>query len=44
MVLDVLGLKTSQADGIVDPDVDVVDVQVDPQRVRRLAESVLGRA
>lgn len=44
VVMDVLQVKTGQADGIVDPDVDrTVDVQVDPNRVRRLAEAVIGK-
>lgn len=44
VVMDVLQIKTGQADGIVDPDLDrTMDVQVDPERVKRLAEAVLNR-
>lgn len=44
VVMDVLQVKTGQADGIVDPDLDrTVDAQVDPGRVRRLAEAVIGK-
>ncbi len=44
VMMDVLQLKTGIADGIVDPDMDhTVDAQVDPERVKRLAEAVLGR-
>lgn len=44
VVMDVLHVKTGQADGIVDPDLDrTMDAQVDPGRVRRLAEAVIGK-
>lgn len=44
VMMDVLQLKTGIADGIVDPDLDrTMDAQVDPERVKRLAEAVLGR-
>lgn len=43
VVMDVLQVKTGQADGIVDPDQDAVGVQVDPDKIRRLAEAVLSR-
>jgi SNF2 family DNA or RNA helicase len=42
VVMDVLQIKTGQADGIVDPDQDAVEAQTDPDKIRRLARSVLG--
>ena len=43
-VLDVLGLKAAQAQGINDPDAPlVVESTADPERVKRLAEDFLRR-
>lgn len=42
VVADVLGLKRQQAEAIRDPDADLLEeLQVDPNRVRRLAETYL---
>lgn len=42
IVADVLGVKGDQADGIRDPNADLVQsLSVDPERIKRLAESYL---
>lgn len=42
VIADVLGLKRQQAEGIRDPDADIVEqLQVDPHHIRRLAEQYL---
>lgn len=43
VMLDVLQIKTGQADGITDPDQEAVDVNLDPEKIKRLAESVLSK-
>lgn len=44
VIADVLGLKRQQAEGIVDPDAELLeDLQVDPGHVRRLAEVYLAQ-
>lgn len=44
VVADVLGIKRQQAEGIVDPDADLIeDLQVDPSHVRKLAEVYLAQ-
>lgn len=44
VVADVLGLKRRQAEGIVDPDADLIeDLQIDPGHVRKLAEVYLAQ-
>lgn len=44
IMVDVLGLKTRQIDGIRDPDQDVVVREIDPDHVKKLAEAYLARA
>jgi len=41
--LDLLGLKTAQADGIMDPTKDVVEQQLDDDRIAKLAEAWLAQ-
>lgn len=44
IVMGALGLKREQIDGVIDPNGKLVErLQTDPERVKRLAESVLGR-
>lgn len=44
VVVDVLGLKKQQIENIRDPEADLIEAsQVDPNRMKRLAESVLKR-
>ena len=43
VIADVLGIKRQQAEGISDPDADIVEqLQVDPHHIRRLAERYLA--
>jgi hypothetical protein len=37
----VLGVKTAQIEGIRDPDAALVEQQIDPDKVKRLAEAFL---
>ena len=42
VIADVLGLKRSQSEPLMDPDAAVVgDTRADPERVRRLAEAFI---
>jgi len=43
IMIDVLGLKSSQAHGIVNPTSEVVFVESDDTRIKKLAESILAR-
>ena len=44
VIVDVLGLKRAQSDGILDPGLDLVEeLQVDENHVRRLAETFLRK-
>jgi hypothetical protein len=44
VVADVLGIKRGQSEGIRDPDGEVLEeLEVDPHRVRRLAEEWMRR-
>ena len=43
VIADVLGIKKRQLEGIVDQKADAVGVQIDPGRIKRLAESFLDR-
>jgi SNF2 family DNA or RNA helicase len=41
VIADVLGVKTAQIEGIRDPDAALVEQQIDPDKVKRLAEAFL---
>lgn len=43
VIADVLGIKKRQLEGIVDQKADAVGVQIDPGRIKRLAEAFLDR-
>lgn len=43
VVMDILQIKTGQADGITDPDGAVFGQQTDPDKIRRLARMVLNQ-
>jgi len=41
VMIDVLGLKASEARGVIDPNLDVEVVETDPDNLRKLAERFL---
>lgn len=43
VIADVLGVKAGQLRGVVDPNAVLVEAQADPDRIKRLAESILSK-
>jgi menaquinone-dependent protoporphyrinogen IX oxidase len=43
VIADVLGIKKRQLEGLIDQKADVVGNQIDPGRIKRLAEAFLDR-
>ena len=44
VVMDVLGVKKGQMEGLIDPDAELVEASINPDHLKRLAQSFLDQA